>query len=141
MKIGIVGYSGKSFPIFKASNLIKQSISLIVKKANLISTKAEIEIVSGGTDYGIPALTYSIFKNKVSLVAIVPKIALTMNFCEVDKTIVIGENFGDESDHFLKYIDSLIRIGGGEQSLKEAELFKKLKPKGILIEHELEFYK
>ena len=62
----------------------------------------------------------------------------------VQKEIIVGERFGDESMEFIKYIDILIRIGGGQQSRHEVELFKK-HHKGkdlskILYEEEIDWY-
>ncbi|MFT7121906.1 MAG: hypothetical protein ACJAZ9_002094 [Neolewinella sp.] len=48
--------------------------------------------------------------------------------CPVDKAILHGEKFGDESAGFVEYVDGLIRVGGGPQSRKEVELFKAIHP-------------
>ena len=62
------------------------------------------------------------------------------------RRITIGEKHGDDSEYFIDFIDSLIRIGGGPQSHKEVEMFKeqranvKKQKTGFLIERELKYY-
>ena len=62
----------------------------------------------------------------------------------VKKVILKGEKFGDESEDFVRYIDALIRVGGGKQSRQETELFKKRNSgnsmNSILREFEVEWY-
>jgi hypothetical protein len=170
VKIGIIGYSGKSFPIYEAYNKILDSIKKamnatqnynILKKGEWIkvsnieynkfegikhSSYRNCEIVSGLTDYGIPALTYCVcdllsLKNySIEKVGFAPKCALTDNLCKVDKQIIVGENYGDELEEFIKYIDVLIKVCGGSQSIKEVELFRKLKPNNLCIEKKLLCY-
>jgi hypothetical protein len=42
-----------------------------------------------------------------------------------EQPIIIGDNWGDETDTFVKSIDALVRIGLGKQSLLESELVRK----------------
>ena len=172
IKIGVIGYSAKSFPIYEAYNKIVSALEKAIylsanyqifdsytwqqvskeeytkynkwERAKLI-TYPKFEIISGLTDYGIPALTYCICqkfekKYQIETVGFAPKCALNDNVCRVDKEIIIGENYGDESEEFIKYIDILIKIGGGKQSISEAKLFKQLKPNNIFIEKKLKSY-
>lgn len=44
----------------------------------------------------------------------------------VDKMIVVGDEWGEESQEFLSSIEVLFRIGGGEQSHEEATKAKKM---------------
>ena len=108
-----------------------------------------IEIVSGYTDYGIPALSYILAKlyceksynyMQCTTTGFAPKEALLDKRCKVNKEIIVGEKYGDESDAFIDYIDVLIKIGGGEQSIKEFALFKSKKPNNIAIEKKLIHY-
>lgn len=41
----------------------------------------------------------------------------------VDERKIIGDNWGDESETFLKEVDVVVRIGGGKQSLNEVKTF------------------
>ena len=60
------------------------------------------------------------------------------------KVILIGKKIGDESEDFIKYIDALIRVGGGKQSRVETAMFKELhsnKPLNTLLkEYEIDWY-
>lgn len=171
IKIGVIGYSGKSFPIFDASQkfikALKEVLEIhkyytIMKNGNWINvlTRDEceqvncvkypkIEIVSGYTDYGIPALSYVLAKLhcqtsyhniQCTTTGFAPKTALNDKRCKVNKEIIVGEKYGDESEAFVDYIDVLIKIGGGTQSIKEFALFKERKPNNIAIEKKLICY-
>jgi len=125
VKIGIVGYSGKPFNTTLAQNILK---SILVN----LKTKYEdknIELVSGYTNIGVPKIAYEIADDLgITTVGFSAKEALKVDcgLYPVKKEIIIGKHFGDESKDFIKYIDVLVRIGGGAQSLKEVDLFKKL---------------
>jgi len=168
LKIGVIGYSAKSFPINKAYNNLRDIIFALTRNSKYIDDDyrciGKFEIVSGLTDYGIPALAYAVCdtislyyqernirernyyfatfgsSKQFTRVGIAPKEALQCNLCYVEKQIIVGEKFGDESQAFIDYIDVLIKVGGGNQSQKEAELFKQQKPKNIFIECQLESY-
>lgn len=167
IKIGVVGYSGKSFPIFEASEKFIEALKEVmnehryyVKLENdkwvyTLNTGGEspiypdVEIVSGYTDYGIPALSYTLAKLycgkaynviQCTTTGFAPKEALSDRLCKVNKEIIVGEKFGDESEAFVDYIDVMIKIGGGEQSIKEFALFKEKKPNNIAIEKKLIHY-
>ena len=131
--IGVVGYSAQKFDVNKASLMLERAILDIIKGKD----KVNIEIVSGLTDLGIPSLAYRLAKrHKLKTIGIACSKAKEYKCFKVDKKIIIGKEWGDESTQFLKYCDMLIRIGGGKQSLKEVDEFKKMgKP---LIEFELE---
>jgi len=43
-----------------------------------------------------------------------------------EDVIIVGKTWGDESYLFEHSVDVLVRVGGGEQSLKETEHIKKL---------------
>ena len=106
----------------------------------------KFEIVSGLTDYGVPALAYCVCESRllkeyeIETVGFVPRCSLRDNVCKVDKQIIVGDVYGEESEEFIKYIDVLIKIGGGKQSIKESKLFKKLKPNNLYIEKKLKTY-
>ena len=152
IKIGVVGYSGKSFPIFEASQKIIDALDEVIQSFRYYDRwncprYPSFEVVSGYTDYGIPALSYAILNYivtyrevKCTTTGFAPKEALSRKRCKVDKEIIVGENFGDESEAFVDYIDVLIKIGGGEQSIKEFALFNKKKPNNIAIEKKLIHY-
>ena len=171
IKIGVVGYSVKSFPVYSASQKFIKALSDIINEYRYYSTVIngkwvdvqnkddcsdtfvikypKIEIVSGYTDYGIPALSYALSKlhckgyyNHIdcTTTGFAPKEAVSNILCKVNKVIIVGEKYGDESEEFVDYIDVLIKIGGGKQSIKEFALFKEKKPNNIAIEKKLIHY-
>lgn len=129
-KIGFVGFSDKKFDKEKAQEYIKEAFD------DLIKDEEKVEIVSGLTDLGIPALVYKeAEKRKIKTVGIACKKAEQYKCFKCDKVILVGNEWGDESKEFLDYIDILVKIGGGKQAEKE---FKQAKEKGIkTLEFEL----
>ncbi|WP_027709113.1 hypothetical protein [Zooshikella ganghwensis] len=145
MKIGVVGFSKRQFDQKTARALLKNEISGIMSKTD----SSNIEVVSGLTNTGVPKIAYEIaVELGLTTVGISAKRALSVRsgIFPCDKQIIVGTNFGDESDTFIEYIDYLIRIGGGPQSRKEVTMFKDNKQLSYselsnrLIEHEVEWY-
>ncbi len=114
LKIGFVGYSIMKFNEEKAKNIIKIIFDKLEEDEN------QIEIVSGLTNMGIPKLVYeeAVIRG-MKTVGIACKKAYDYECFDVDKKIIQGINWGDESDAFLRYINILIKLGGGKQSTKE----------------------
>jgi hypothetical protein len=126
-RIGIVGYSDKKFDKNKAE-------SLLMKGFEHFDINDNDEIVSGLTDVGIPSLAYKLAKYRnIKTIGIACKKANDFKLFPVDKKMIIGNEWGDESKTFLKYITHLIKIGGGEQSKEEYKNFK-----GPKIQYKLE---
>ena len=143
MKIGIVGFSSSHFDQKTARVLLEKKLKEIISDTDIKT----IEIVSGYTNIGIPKIAYELSDNMgLKTIGFSAKKALTAScgLYSVDKAIIYGKDFGDESQAFVNYIDILIRIGGGKQSRKEVELFKeKNKDQDIsklLFEEEIEWY-
>ncbi len=124
MKIGIVGYSSKHIDEQLGIQLLSQELSKITSSSKATGT---IKIVTGLTNIGIPKLAYQIADQQHYI-----KIGISAQQAHqvkcgvypVDKEIIVGEVFGDESQTFVDYIDYLVRIGGGKQSAHEVRLFK-----------------
>ncbi|MGB1217453.1 MAG: ADP-ribosylglycohydrolase family protein, partial [Saprospiraceae bacterium] len=141
IKIGVVGFSRNQFDKKEAYNKLKNLIEYQVEKFGT----ENIEIVSGYTNSGVPKIAYEIadefnlFKTGFSA-----KQALRVRsgVYKVDKEIIYGQKFGDESEAFIQYIDILIRIGGGKQSRHEKALFKSQKENlsESLFEEEVDWY-
>lgn len=130
-KIGVVGYSDKKFDIKKAKKFIKEGFDELEKKHK------NIEIVSGLTNLGIPKLAYEEAVNRgYRTVGIACKKSKDFECFNCDEEIIIGDEWGDESDKFINYIDVLLRIGGGKQSKKETKMVKDMGKK--VVEFELE---
>ena len=171
VKIGVIGYSAKSFPIFEAYSKILSTLEKAIESSacymvyrsetweqvskleyqqhpGIVKHKSypPFEIVSGLTDYGIPALVYCVTKDKslrhfdIETVGFAPKCALNDNICKVDKQMIVGENYGDESKEFIEYIDILIKVGGGSQSIRELKMFRETKPNNLCIVKPLKAY-
>jgi len=125
LKIGVVGYSGKPF-----DKVIAKALLLIGFKVSGAEDKDadKVIVVSGLTDLGIPSIAYNIAKErgwKTSGIAC--KKAAEYDKFPCDEEKIIGEDWGDESETFLNSIDVLIRVGGGEQSMKEVKRAKEMK--------------
>jgi len=123
--IGVVGYSGQAFDNEKAKGLLQQAYDII----DQTYTGQKI-VVSGLTDQGIPALAYRhAVERDWKTVGIACADACNYDCFPVDEQIIVGENWGDESERFLSSIDVLVRVGGGQQSIREtAEFMKTGKP-------------
>jgi hypothetical protein len=144
VKIGIVGHSSDNIDEALGSRLLDRMISAMTKH-NINCKDSHIEIVSGLTNIGVPKLAYKIAdKLKYIKVGISAEQAYEVKcgVYPVDKEIIVGQKFGDESSVFIEYIDCLVRVGGGKQSANEVRLFKekclmlKLDVKERLIEKE-----
>uniref|UniRef100_A0A832H5X4 Uncharacterized protein n=1 Tax=Oscillatoriales cyanobacterium SpSt-402 TaxID=2282168 RepID=A0A832H5X4_9CYAN len=118
MRVGVVGYSGQAFDPDLGRVLVRKAFDALPHRNS-------IEIVSGLTRLGIPAIAYEeAVKRGWKTVGIACSKAFDYDCFPVDETIIIGTDWGDESQAFLNSVDWLIRIGGGKQSHEEARLAK-----------------
>jgi hypothetical protein len=118
-KIGVVGYSGQKFDSMVATCLLATAF----QRAAI--DKGDVELVSGLTDVGIPAIAYrlaSIYGWETAGVAC--KKAKNYSCYDCDRVEIVGDKWGDESESFLGQIDALVRVGGGKQSMAEVESAK-----------------
>jgi len=77
------------------------------------------------TDTGIPALAYREAVSRNWRTVGVACLKARQYACfPVDKTIIVGEEWGDESATFLDSLDVLIKVGGGKQAIAETNAFK-----------------
>ena len=140
LKIGVVGFSRPQFDHEQATKILKTAIGQFIEQFNA----NQVEIVSGLTNIGIPKLAYEVAAEQGFVtVGISAKQALKVGcgIFAVDKQIIKGKKFGDESQVFIDYIDCLIRVGGGRQSRKEVEMFqeKTQNDPQLILEYEIEF--
>ena len=120
-KIGVVGYSAKKFDQKEAEKILNTAFAIIEK----INGNDDYMVVSGLTNIGIPAIAYRLANSrgwKTSGIAC--KKAEEYDCFPVDEKRIIGEEWGDESKSFIHEIDCFVRVGGGEQSKKEAKMAK-----------------
>jgi len=134
MKLGIVGYSSGKFDEDQAKIMILKGIM----QAELETNRMITQLVSGLTDQGVPSLAYHLVNDMdIETVGIACAKASEYPCFPVDQEIIVGDDWGDESETFLDHIDALVRVGGGDQSLREVKQFKKLKPDAYVVEFEL----
>lgn len=138
LRIGFAGYSGQKFDTSKAELLIDEALDDVIARFE----PTHLQVISGLTNLGIPALAYSFAVKhvapyrKLTTVGIACSKAKDYDCYPCDRVFIIGTEWGDESEAFLASIDVLIRIGGGKQSHAECDRAKAL---GIpVIEKELE---
>ncbi len=143
LKIGVVGFSRNQFNKKAARKILKDAFEALQQK----HPDKNIEIVSGYTNSGVPKIAYELAQTfQYTTVGFSAKQALRVKsgVFPVDKTIIIGEKFGDESNDFVRHIDGLIRVGGGKQSRHEVALFKQVnlgRPIHLLLkEFEVDWY-
>ena len=114
LRIGIIGYSSWGFDKDEAQLLI------LDKLVQLKEISGDCELVSGLTAIGIPLLAYEAASFlKMRTVGIACSKAYEYDCYPCDEIIIVGDNWGDESETFLSHIDLLIKVGGGPQSAKE----------------------
>ncbi|WP_420572601.1 hypothetical protein [Kordia sp.] len=125
IKYGIVGFSRNQFDKKAARVILLNEFQRLKEK----HTNETVEIVSGYTNAGVPKIAYELADEfGFVTVGFSAKQALRVRsgVYPVQKKIIKGNRFGDESEDFIRYIDVLIRVGGGKQSRNETELFKNL---------------
>lgn len=133
IRIGVVGYCPPTkFDEVKARLMIFNAFNQV----NNLYPCASKSVVSGLTNVGVLKIAYEEAKKREWKTAgIACKKAENYELFPVDEKIIIGENWGDESQTFLDNIDIIIRIGTGKQSITETEEAKRLGK--IAIEYNL----
>jgi hypothetical protein len=121
--IGVVGYSDQIFDETLARKYLEEAFEAISRN----NRHKEIIIVSGLTNIGIPKIAYNIaVENHWWTVGIACSKADEYEIFPCDQKIIVGKNWGDETEVFLNSIDCLVKVGGGKQSEKEFELAEEL---------------
>lgn len=118
VRVGVVGYSARKFDKKKGLGFLREAFDEIERKYG-----KNIMIVSGLTDLGVPALAYrEAVKRGWKTSGIACAKAEKYDTFDVDEKIIVGKEWGDESQTFIDSIDLMIRIGGGKQSHKETKI-------------------
>jgi hypothetical protein len=121
--VGVVGYSQQEFDETEATIILEEAFESIEDEYLQDGDFDSIVLVSGLTNMGIPSIAYQIAENNgYETVGIAPDAASEYELYDVDEIYWVGENWGDESQAFIDMIDVIIRVGGGEQSMKEVEM-------------------
>jgi 2'-5' RNA ligase len=130
IKVGVVGFSDDSK--IESEEQVKAYFRQGIIDLKIPSN--DLTIVSGLTNVGVPKLCYEEAKRlKYKTVGITAEEAKNYDLFPCDESYFIGDKFGEESPFFLQYINFLIKIGGGKQSIKEFKDFK-----GPKVEYDLE---
>lgn len=125
LRIGIVGFSQRHFDHDAAREHLRRFIAAILDCEE--AKAATPELVSGLTNQGVPKLAYELARELgLVTVGIAPRQAARVRagLFPVDRKLIVGERFGDESPVFIACIDKLVRVGGGPQSRAEVDLFR-----------------
>ena len=124
LSVGLVGYSQQAFDEKEAKKVIKAAFDYIEKKYK----DPHKCLVSGLTDLGIPRLGYEEAKKRGWLTSgVACRKAHQYKVFPVDEEVIVGSNWGDESETFIELIDVLVKIGGGKQAESEARMAKRLR--------------
>lgn len=120
-RIGIIGYSAQEVDTEKALSIL---CAHLYEDRIMQHSGEEVVIVSGLTNLGIPGLAYQCARVLgLTTVGVACAKAHDYECYPVDHEIIIGEEWGDESETFLMLIDELVRVGGGAQSKAEYAAF------------------
>lgn len=122
LRIGVVGYCPPSrFDKTEAMRMIREAYD----KIDMQNPRLSKAVVSGLTNVGVPALAYKeAVQRGWRTIGIACEKANEYECFPVDEKTIIGIEWGDESQTFLKSIDILVRIGIGKQSVMESEGMK-----------------
>jgi hypothetical protein len=122
LRVGVVGYCPPTkFDETEARRMLKEAYDSI----NTDFPGREIAIVSGLTNVGVLKLAYEEAKTRGWRTAgVACSKAAEFPCFPVDEKVIVGNEWGDESQTFVNSIDVLVRVGGGKQSLREAEIIR-----------------
>ena len=122
LNLGVVGYCPPSrFDETTARDLVKKGFDALATA----HPDAEITVVSGLTNVGVLKIAYEEARDRGwRTVGIACKKAADYELFPVDEVRIVGENWGDESATFVSSVDAMLRVGGGPQSKREAELVR-----------------
>tara|TARA_B100000508_G_C11447650_1_gene272288 strand:+ start:1071 stop:1499 length:429 start_codon:yes stop_codon:yes gene_type:complete len=122
VRVGLAGYCPPSkFDEDEAGHMITDAFNYIESQF----PDHFVYLVSGWTNVGIPALGYAeATKRGWSTVGVASNKAFDFELFPVNHAYAVGKNWGDESERFLSEIECMIRIGGGEQSMRETAIVR-----------------
>lgn len=128
LRIGIIVFSYDRVDHKEALQVLNDVLDEVLRK----SPAKHVELVSGLTDIGIPAVVYRIAKERgwetggvacKKAVAVKPN-GKSMRCFPTDWREIEGEQWGDESKYFLDNFDVLVRVGGAGQCDKEEDAWR-----------------
>ncbi len=126
LRLGVVGYCPPSK--FDESKALEYIIDGYNKIQQDFPYK-NITVVSGLTNVGVIKIAYEEAKRrnwKTAGVACKKAYDYKESWFAVDESpVIVGEKWGDESSTFTNSIDTILKIGGGPQSIREFEEIRK----------------
>lgn len=124
LRLGVVGYCPPTkFDVAEATRMLKDAYDKVEKDF----PKHQMTVVSGLTNVGVLKLAYEeALERGWRTAGVACKKAQEFECFPVDEKVIVGDEWGEESKTFIKSIDTLVRIGIGPQSLKEAFQIRKM---------------
>ena len=121
--VGVVGFSG-SWRHNRRSDAERVAAAVLERLfAGVCAEHPVVWCASGATDLGVPALAY-----RAAAAAGIPTVGITAEaasaypIAPLDRLVVVGRRFGDESRVFVSACHEIWMIGGGPQSEAEVRL-------------------
>lgn len=133
LNIGVVGYGHVPFDRDEALRLLGEGLDAVLVDN---PTATSINLISALTDQGIPALAYSIAKERGwKTIAVACTEARGRSCSPVDMHLIVGDTWSDTNTNFFALCDAIVRIGGGKRCA--AEVVEFARKGGKLYQHEL----
>src|SRR3989344_5592363 len=108
LRIGVTGYSAQKFDVAEATRMLKEAYDVLDRQY----INRQKSVVSGLTDLGIPGLAYREAQLRGwRTVGIACSKAEEYECFPVNERVIVGDEWGQESETFLNSIDVLLRIG------------------------------
>ena len=120
--IGVVGYCPPTrFDEPEARRMIKEAYNKIAED----HVGSDFVVVSGLTNVGVLAIAYAeAVRRGWKTIGVACERAMEHELFPVDEQVVVGENWGDESEAFLNRLDCMVRVGTGSQSIRETDAIR-----------------
>jgi hypothetical protein len=78
---------------------------------------------SGATNIDVPGLAYTLCaRHGITAAGITAGAAIRYRLARMDRLVVVGRRFGDESAVFVAQCDAFVVLGGGPQSAQECRM-------------------
>ena len=118
-RIGVVGYCPPTqFDGKEAHRMICEAFDKIASE----HPDEDLAVVSGLTNVGVLGIAYTEAASRNwKTVGVACERALEHELFPVDEKVIVGKEWGDESETFLQRVDCMIRIGTGPQSIRETK--------------------
>lgn len=121
--VGAMGYSDKKFDKEEARKYINQAFDRIQYVNDDPRTK--FALVSGYTYLGVPGIAYEeAVKRGWKTVGVACSQAKNYQCYPTNLVFIIGNKWGQESPTFLNMCTTFLRVGGGDQSMRETSVAK-----------------